>query len=84
MYNKVITSQYFLWYLTLAPLALVNSRLTSGEKWKHGVLLAIGFIAFELFWLWPAYYFEFEGEHKFKNIQFGSYCWFWYHLVALY
>ena len=82
MYNKVITTQYFLWYLTIVPFALVNNKLT-GMKWKRGVLLALGFVAFELFWLWPAYYFEFEGQHKFAAIQFGSYCWFWYHVIAL-
>ena len=82
MYNKVITSQYFLWYLTLVPLALLDNDLT-GTKWKRGVALAAGYIAFELFWLWPAYYFEFQGEHRFKDIQFGSYCWFWYHVLAM-
>jgi GPI mannosyltransferase 1 subunit M len=82
MYNKVITTQYFLWYLTIVPFALVNNELT-GKKWKRGVFLALGFVAFELFWLWPAYYFEFEGQHKFAAIQFGSYCWFWYHVIAL-
>ena len=67
MYNKVITSQYFLWYLTLAPLALINNELT-GKKWKRGVCLAIGFLIFELVWLWPAYLFEFLGQNRFNEI----------------
>jgi GPI mannosyltransferase 1 subunit M len=61
MYNKVITSQYFLWYLTLLPLALVNNNLTDSKK-RVGLALMVGFVAFELFWLWPAYRFEFKGE----------------------
>jgi len=82
MYNKVITSQYFLWYLTLAPLALINNDLT-GLKWKRGICLAIGFLVFELIWLWPAYLFEFLGQQRFKEIQLCNYLWFLYTLVML-
>jgi hypothetical protein len=51
--------------------------------WKLGVCLAIGFLVFELVWLWPAYLFEFLGEQRFKEIQLCNYGWFLYTMVML-
>ncbi|MFN9904784.1 MAG: hypothetical protein ACK56F_01500, partial [bacterium] len=67
MFNKVITAQYFLWYVTLLPMVLVNNRLTSAKKYV-GMALTLGFVIFDANWNRASYNFEFAGEHAFKDI----------------
>jgi phosphatidylinositol glycan class M len=83
MFNKVITAQYFLWYVTLLPMVLVNNKLTNTKKYI-GMALTLGFVLFDANWNRASYRFEFAGEHAFKDIQLANYLWFWYTLVALY
>ncbi|CAG2108654.1 unnamed protein product [Medioppia subpectinata] len=54
--NKVITSQYFLWYFCLLPLVWPYVRL-SAKQW---ILMLIVWLLSQAQWLLPAYLYEFE------------------------
>ncbi len=63
-YNKVVTSQYFLWYLSLLPLSLPKLNLTKREALTWGLV----WIALQAFWLLFAYNLEFRGSNTFQLI----------------
>ncbi|KAJ5421259.1 Mannosyltransferase DXD [Penicillium cf. griseofulvum] len=62
-FNKVCTSQYFLWYLILLPFYLPSSSLI--RKPTLGVSAAILWIAGQALWLHQGYNLEFLGLSSF-------------------
>ncbi|KAG1141783.1 hypothetical protein G6F38_008183 [Rhizopus arrhizus] len=64
-YNKVITSQYFMWYICLFPLILPSTKIQM--KWK-GVLLLAGWVVGQAVWLNYAYQLEFLAQHTFFQL----------------
>ncbi|KAL1518306.1 hypothetical protein ABEB36_001948 [Hypothenemus hampei] len=64
IYNKVLTSQYFVWIMGLLPLCLWQIKFT---KTSVFCMLAIWFLA-QASWLLPAYLLEFHGENTFFHI----------------
>ena len=57
-YNKVVTAQYFTWYMCLMPTSLSSMSL---KKPGHMLLC---WVLFCLMWLYTAYYLEFRGRNS--------------------
>ncbi|XP_029633767.1 GPI mannosyltransferase 1 [Octopus sinensis] len=80
MFNKVCTSQYFLWYLCLLPLLLPSLQLTV----FHGLILILLWFLGQGIWLLPAYFLEFEGSNTFIYICLASVVFFFIQTFILY
>ena len=65
--NKVITAQYFTWYLCLLPLCSDQFRFTQRVK---GAILAL--VVSILFWLGSAYCLEMQGMAVHRLVWFAS------------
>ncbi|CAK9441003.1 uncharacterized protein LODBEIA_P48720 [Lodderomyces beijingensis] len=70
-FNKVITSQYFIWFLIFLPHFLSRSDLISSKKLNGVVVLSL-WIASQALWLYNAYRLEFLGENTFDYALFNS------------
>ena len=68
IFNKVTTSQYFLWYLIFLPILLPNIYL----KWKTLLILLISWLITQAWWLYQAYQLEFQGKNTFAQVWFAS------------
>ncbi|CAI5440817.1 unnamed protein product [Caenorhabditis angaria] len=67
-FNKVCTSQYFVWYLVLLPLCLTSIQLPN----HRALLLTLSWIASQALWLLFAYLFEFRGWNTFVQMFLAS------------
>lgn len=75
-FNKVITSQYFIWFLIFLPNYLAQSKLTTKTHMKAGVLLLLLWIVSQASWLYFAYELEFLGLSTFDTGLLFSSCFF--------
>lgn len=64
-YNPVVTSQYFVWFLSLLPLCVKNFKKIGV---KTGVAYALIWFLGQCGWLLPAYFLEFKGWNTFDFI----------------
>jgi len=62
-FNKVCTSQYFLWYMVLLPLYLPRSTFLKNPK--LGITAAVLWVAAQAVWLQQGYELEFLGKSSF-------------------
>ncbi|KAL6265427.1 hypothetical protein P5V15_002224 [Pogonomyrmex californicus] len=62
IYNPVITSQYFFWFLSLLPLCLPNIDMSL----RRGICLASSWIISQAIWLLSAYMLEFQSFNSFS------------------
>jgi hypothetical protein len=72
-FNKVCTSQYFLWYLCFVPVVSTSLRRMTGLKW-----LAIGatWMAAQAVWLYYNYLFEQLGRNTFVEMWLAALAFF--------
>lgn len=66
-YNKVITSQYFIWFLIFLPHFLARTKLATKENAWRGLLLLVIWVFGQASWLFFAYKLEFLGESTFDG-----------------
>lgn len=72
-YNPVLTSQYFVWYLSLLPPNLPRFKLTL----RQAAFMTSLWLFAQLVWLVPAYLLEFRAQNTFLFIWFqgiGFFC----------
>lgn len=69
-FNKVVTSQYFLWYLVFLPLYLPASPFLRSPR--KGVAALAGWIAAQALWLYHAYNFEILGQSTMQGMWLAS------------
>lgn len=67
-FNRVCTSQYFMWYLWFLPLALPSLRLS----WKKGLAMLLAWVASQAIWLNYGYQLEFLGESVYRELWMAS------------
>ena len=63
-FNKVVTAQYFCWWLALLPLVAPQS----GLSWREAAALAAAWAATETHWLFWAFFLELEGRSAFRGL----------------
>ncbi|CAG8566978.1 1756_t:CDS:2 [Acaulospora colombiana] len=80
MYNKVCTSQYFMWYICLFPLVVQSTKINLKYK---GLLMFIAWLGGQAIWLYQAYQVEFLGENTFLRIWIASIMFFLVNLWIL-
>ncbi|TIA89113.1 hypothetical protein E3P99_02215 [Wallemia hederae] len=71
-FNRVCTSQYFLWYMWLLPLVIPSFKLTSKQK----IYLPLLWVVAQGIWLALAYRLEFLGQPLFIPLWIASLVWF--------
>ncbi|XP_030750319.1 GPI mannosyltransferase 1 [Sitophilus oryzae] len=79
IYNKVLTSQYFVWIMGIVPLCIWQLKFSV----KSISLLVLIWILAQGTWLLPAYLLEFEGKNTFIYIWVQSISLFCTHVIIL-
>lgn len=68
MYNPVMTSQYFFWFLSLLPLCLPNIKMSI----TRCICLGCSWILSQAIWLFTAYKLEFQSFNSLYHLWLSS------------
>lgn len=79
MFNSVLTCQYFVWYLSLAPLILPNLQIAFNEL----MLISNFWFVAQAAWLLPAYLLEFKSMDTFLYVWIQCLVFFWANVTIL-
>lgn len=79
-YNPVITSQYFVWFLSLLPLTINNFRSLTA---KQVIILPSLWFLGQGMWLLCAYFLEFKGINSFDFIWLASVVFFIINIIIV-
>ncbi|XP_059479902.1 GPI mannosyltransferase 1 [Neocloeon triangulifer] len=71
-YNKVVTAQYFIWFLSLLPACAARLRVSA----TRALVLTGIWLVTQVTWLLPAYLLEFQGLNTFLLIWLYSLAFF--------
>lgn len=66
-FNKVMTSQYFIWFLIFLPHYLATSKLITNRHQLRGLTMLSMWLLTQASWLFFAYKLEFLGESTFTG-----------------
>ena len=81
-FNKVMTAQYFLWYMSLMPFLAINNGIIH----KHpslGFVLYLSQVGYMAFWGLHAFQLEFFGVNYFERINLINQAFFVINLVSM-
>jgi len=81
-FNKVMTAQYSLWFMSLIPFVAINNKIVQGG-WYKGVILYINNILFAAVWGYFSYQLEFQGINTFREICYSNYSYFLINVVSM-
>lgn len=79
-FNKICTSQYFLWYLTFLPFLVPGMRHVRLREIVTAIFVWTGA---QSLWLSAAYRLEFEGESIFEYVWYSSVIFFWVNIFIM-
>lgn len=66
-FNKVITSQYFIWFLIFLPSYVATSSLATKKNVPRAIAMLLMWVVGQIYWLFYAYKLEFLGESTFSD-----------------
>ena len=74
-FNKVITAQYFIWYLSLIPL-IIHRNILFHRRNKKAIIMFSIWMFLELIWNTFSHKLEYEGQNHFLSMWGVDICFF--------